>query len=201
MKVCPAATLVAIAAATGGCVAYSLVEPGPVVVEALELHPVSAWNLAPAYSTPLARDDAAVWTRDGLLLDRLIIIPAVPDGEPIFKDDEGFAALPVFRANMLPNELAELTESSIAKLFGEGSASVGTANLRPHRYGDQNGILLDVDAALTDGPDYKGLAGAFIAEDRLYVMLYIAAVPYYYDRHLREAEAIIEGARLQRQST
>jgi hypothetical protein len=49
---------------------------------------------------------------------------------------------------------------------------------------------------VTDGPEYKGLAGAFIAADSLYVMLYLAATPYYFDKHAGEVEAIIKGARL-----
>jgi hypothetical protein len=55
-------------------------------------------------------------------------------------------------------------------------------------------ILLDVEAAVTDGPDYKGLAGAFVADSQLYLVLYLAAVPYYYEKNLGEAESIIKGA-------
>jgi hypothetical protein len=186
--------LPAVTAALAGCASYSLVPPGAVTVGALQLSPVSAWNRVPA--SPLARKDSAMWTHDGLTLDRLVIIPAVPDGEPLFRDRKGHAALPAFHATMLPNELEELTESSLTKLLGEGNASVRTANLRPHRYGDDQGILLDLEASGTDGPDYKGLAGVFVAADKLYVVLYLAAVPYYYEKHLAEAEAITRGARL-----
>ena len=179
-----------------GCVAYSLVEPGTVEVGELQVSPESAWSRASSAALPFARSGTTVWTQDGLTLNRLMFIPAVPDGEPIFKDREGQMALPKFRATMLPNELEELTASSLGKMFGEGNAVVQTANLRPHRYGDDRGILLDVQAAVTDGPDYKGLAGAFVVKDELYVMLYLAAVPYYYEKDLSEAETIIKGAHL-----
>jgi hypothetical protein len=96
---------------------------------------------------------------------------------------------------MLPNELEELTASSLGKMLGEGNAVVQTANLRPHRYGEDRGILLELKIAVTDGPDYKGLAGAFVADSQLYVLLYLAAVPYYYEKNLGEAESIIKGAR------
>jgi hypothetical protein len=177
-----------------GCVAYSLVEPGTVEVGELRVRPESAWSRASPTSLSFVRSGTTVWTQDGLMLNRLMIIPAVPDGETIFKDREGYAALPAFRATMLPNELEELTASSLAKMFGEGNAAVRTANLRPHRYGEDRGILLDLEAAVTDGPDYKGLAGAFVADNELYVMFYLAAVPYYYEKHLSEAEKIIKGA-------
>jgi len=165
-----------------GCAAYTLVEPGTVEMGELQLRPESAWSRASSAAVPFARSGTTVWTQDGLMLNRLMIIPAVADGEPIFKDRKGQMALPKFRASMLPNELEELTASSLGKMFGEGNAVVQTANLRPHRYGEDRGILLDVEAAVSDGPDYKGLAGAFVAENQLYVMVYLAAIPYYYER-------------------
>lgn len=181
-----------------GCVAttFTMVAPGIVSVESLQVSPDNAWNLAPPMLSPASRKNTQVWTQDGLLLDRLIIIPGVADGETIFEDDRRDAALPVFRATMLPNEIEELTESSIVKLFGEGGASVSTANLRPHRFGEHRGILFNLDIAVSDGPDYRGLVGSFIADDTLYMMLYFGAEPYYYEKHLAEAEAIITGARL-----
>ncbi len=182
----------------GGCVAttYTMVAPGTVTVEALQVTPGEAWNQVPPMLSPSSRRTTRVWTRDGLLLDRLVIVPGVPDGEPIVESDRKDAALPVFRAGMLPNEIEELTESSIFKLFGEGGVSVNTSSLRPHRFGEHRGILFNVEVAVSDGPDYKGLVGSFIVDEKLYMMMYFGAEPYYYDKHLAEAEAIITSARL-----
>ncbi len=179
-----------------GCVAFSMVEPGPTTVGDLQLDASVAWNQAPAVMSPAARPGTKVWTRDGLLLDRIVIIPGVPDGETIFKPIDKTQALPAFKADMLPNELEELTESSISKLFGEGQTAVTTMNLRPHRFGENSGILFDVETAVSDGPDYRGFVGAFISEDKLYMLIYIAALPFYYDKHHAEAEAIIKSARI-----
>ena len=123
-------------------------------------------------------------------------MPGVPDGETTVINRNNDAAIPAFRADMLPNEIEELTESSIVKLFGEGGVSVSTSNLRPHRYGEHRGILFNLEVAVSDGPDYKGLAGSFIVDDTLYMMLYFGVETYYYDKHLAEAEAVITGARL-----
>jgi hypothetical protein len=180
-----------------GCATgYALVTPGTVVVDDLQLDAAGAWNRAPSQATPSARRGTEVWTRDGLLLNRFMIIPGVPDGEPIFRDREGRAALPAFSADMLPNELEELLRSSVTKLYGEGASSVRTENLRPQRFGDNRGILLDLEIALGAGPDYRGLAGSFIAESELYVLLYVAAVPFYYEKALPEAESMVTSARL-----
>ncbi len=181
----------------GGCIpAYSLVTAGPVSVSGLQVNPGQAWNLAPAIMGPANRKETQVWTQDGLLLDRLIIIPGVPDGEGIVTSVQKDAAVPLFRAGMLPNEIEELAESSIVKQFGEGGVAVETSSLRPHRFGEHRGILFNMDVTVSDGPDYSGLAGSFIVDDRLYMMMFFGAQPYYYEKHIAEAETIIMGARL-----
>ncbi len=195
----PALLLLACSAvAFSGCAGYSLVEPGDSVHSGLRISTSQAWNRAPGKLTPLSRGDSRVWTQDGILLDRLLIIPAVPVGEPIFKKSSDDQALPVFRAGLNPKEIEELTESSITKLFGEGEVSVETSGLRPHRFGPRRGFLFDLTMAVNDGPDYGGVAGAFVADDELYVMIFLGAKPYYYEKHRQEALAVIRGASLTR---
>lgn len=184
--------------ALGGCVAtgYTLVDPGTRTVgEKLSVNASAGWNLAPAYAAA-GRKGAETWTQDGLLLDRLVFVPAIPDGQPIFTSNDKSAALPPFRKGMLPNEVEELMESSIVKYFGEGQAAVSTSNLRPHTFGEHRGYLFDIEAVVTDSPSYRGVVGAFIVDDELYIMWFVGAEPYYYGKHLAEAEAIIRSARL-----
>jgi hypothetical protein len=180
-------------AATSGCVpTYTLVTPGANTIENLRVEATSGWNMTPNALTLAARRDSQTWTQDGLLLDRLVFIPSVPDGEPILRSNRDSAALPVFRADMLPNEIEELAESTFVKLFGEGNVAVSTANLRPQRFGEHRGV----NATVTDSPDYRGMVGAFIVNEELYMMYYLAAEPYYFDKHQRAAEAIIKSADL-----
>lgn len=131
-----------------------------------------------------------------MLLNRLLLIPAVPDGEPIFSVPSKTVALPAFRADMLPNEIEELTESSMVKLLGEGSSTVSTSNLRPAKFGERRGVMFDFTGRLTDGPDYKGVVGAAVANDKLYLIIYYGADPYYFEKYRDEAEAIIRSARI-----
>ncbi len=181
-----------------GCVPMSFVAvvPGTVTVGDLNVTASTTWNAAPAIILPNTRKGAQVWTQDGLLLDRISIIPAVPDGESIFVSRDKSIALPTFKSDMLPNELEELVESSFVKFFGEGNAVVNTSGLRPHRFGEHRGVLFNFEASLTDSPDYRGIVGAFIANDLLYVISYSAAEPYYYGKHVDEAKRIIETASL-----
>ena len=186
---CLAVSLTACSLAT-----YTLVSPGTSMVGDLTISSSDSWNLS--HATAYSRKKAQVWTQDGLLLDRLIIIPGVPDGESLFVSRQKDAALPKFRSDMLANEIQELSESSISKLFGEGEVAVSTMNLRPHRFGDNQGFMFDLNAILSDGPEYSGTAGAFVANEMLYFILYIAAEPYYFGKHLEEATTVIQTAHL-----
>ena len=191
------AVLLALAAALiSACatMSYQAVLPGVNMLGELQVTADAGWNLAPAYATPNATSKSQTWTRDGLLLDRLIIIPAVADGEALFKSRDPAAALPPFRASMLPNEIEEMTESTIVKLFGEGSAVVNTENLRPWGFAEHRGVMFDIAVTVTESPDYRGMVGAFIVGDKLYMILFLAATPYYYDKHIASVEALIKGA-------
>ena len=188
------AIILAFVATLAGCVTgYTLVQPGANAAEDLQVNAGSGWNLAPAMVTIGARKASQTWTQDGLALNRLVLIPAVPDGETLLiarKD----TALPAFRKDMLPNEIEELVESTLVKYFGEGNATVSTANLRPQKFGSERGVMFDITASLSDSPDYKGTIGAFVADEMLYSVWYIAADPHYYDLHSAAAEAIIKSA-------
>jgi len=183
--------------AVSGCVpTYTLVTPGANTIQNLQVEASSGWNMAPNALTLSARNDSQTWTQDGLLLDRLVFIPSVPDGEPIIKSSSDSAALPVFRADMLPNEIEELAESTFVKYFGEGSVAISTENLRPHRFGEHRGVMFDMNATVTESPDYRGTVGAFIVNEELYLMFYFAAEPYYFGKHHSAAEEIIMSANL-----
>lgn len=191
----PSALQLICAAMLAGCGApFLLVTPGVVAVQDLKVQAGSGWNSAPPNYARYARKESVAWTKDGLLLDRFVIIPGVPDGEPLLLSREKTAAMPVFRADMLPNEIEELVESTIVKFFGEGQAVVNTENLRPYRFGNASGVMFDLTAAVTESPEYKGMVGAFIANDRLYVLFFLGATPYYYDKYVAEAEAVIKSA-------
>lgn len=180
-----------------GCVAsYKAIDPGPVTVGAMTVYTTNMWNLAPSVSTRAVHRDTQIWTRDGLLLNRIVIIPGVQDGQPIFEQERDSEALPLFKADMLANEIEELTESSIVKLFGEGQVSVATASLRPNRFGEDRGVLFDILVRVSDGPNYGGITGAFVHEQQLFMIIYLGAEPYYYAKHRKEAEAIILSARI-----
>ena len=189
----------ALIATLAGCAAgYTLVQPGINSAADLQVSAGSGWNLAPPAYMIAARKDAQTWTHDGLSLDRLVLIPAVADGETLLVDRSKTAALPAFRKDMLPNEIDELVVSTLVKYFGEGNATVSSDNLRPQAFGDRRGVMFDFSAKLSDSPQYRGTVGAFIVDDKLYSVWYIAADPYYYDKHSAAADAVIKSAKVTR---
>jgi hypothetical protein len=183
-------------ALTSGCVSYTLIPAGTVGVGALQVSPTENWNKAPKVHAPSLRKGSEMWTKDGRLLDRMVIISGVPDGESLIVSPRESAALPVFRADMLPNEIEELAESTFVKYFGEGNAAVSTENLRPHRFGEHRGIMFDLTAVVTESPVNKGTVGAFIVDEHLYMLFFIASTPHYYDKHIESAQELIKGARI-----
>jgi hypothetical protein len=179
-----------------GCIAFTAVGPGELSYTGMTIDTRSAWNQAPHEVTPLSRTNSKTWTKNGILLDRFMIIPGVPSGEPIFRQTRSSQALPIFHAKMLPNEIEELVESSIVKLFGEGGVAVETGGLRPHRYGVNNGVMFDIEVTVSDGPAYRGVAGALIVSEKFFLAMFLGAEPYYYQKLLDEALEIIKGARV-----
>ena len=59
-----------------------------------------------------------------------------------------------------------------------------------------DGFRFDLAATLTEGPGYRGTAGAFIANRQLHMVLFVAADPHYFDRNRAAAEGVIASARL-----
>jgi len=179
-----------------GCISYAAVGPGELSYTGLTVQTGTAWNQVPKEAARMARSESRLLTANGLLLDRISIIPAVPDNEPLFRQFSKSEALPVFKSDMLPNEIEELAESSIVKLFGEGRGAVETANLRPQRYGTNRGVLFDLKVTVSDGPDYQGIAGALIVDEKLYLVFFLGAEPYYYEKQIDEAVEIIKSMRV-----
>jgi len=178
----------------GACAStYAPVAPGVVRVADLQLQAGPGWNRVPAAATPWARKGTETWTRNGLSLDRLVIITGVADGEPIYLD-RLTVDYPAFRAAMSDQEMMALVARTIQHAQASNRTTVTTTNMRAHRFGHADGILFDMHALVLDGPEYRGAAGAFVVAGKLNVIYFLAAVPYYFDSAAGSAQAIIEGA-------
>lgn len=176
---------------------YGLRPPGTHQIGNLTVENPESWNRA-SNAAPFGRRGTEIWSQDGILLDRLIVVPQVPDGEPIFKARNKSDRLPVFKAAMLPSEIVELIEASLPRALGVGGSTVVTGRVRPQQYGEDPGILMEVSGSIEDATDYSGLIGAFVGGQKLYLLIHVAAEPYYATKHRARAEALIKSARRRR---
>lgn len=179
-----------------GCIStqFSLVAPGSLTVGSLSLTtPDQGWNRAPEIYRGGLRDDSELWTRDGLLLDRLFIIPAVSNGGTLFVSKNEALVFPSFKQNMLPNEIVELTQSSLAKYYGIETV-IETSGLRPYRLGSRRAFMFDMAATATEVPSQHGRVLAFIQDSQLYLLIYIATELHYFDKHWDAALALMQSA-------
>jgi hypothetical protein len=154
------------------------------------------WTKVPSELTPSARKQSRIWSQDGQQNDRLIIIPGVEDGESLFVSGDRSVALPVFRADMSQGEIEELVESSMVTLFDEDQPVISTTNPRPQGFGEHGGFMFDIEAAITGGTQYRGSAGAFVTDEKLYLVLFLAVAPNYFSKHAARADAVIKSATL-----
>jgi hypothetical protein len=184
--------------ALGACVGpYKTIESGDQMVGDLNLDVAKQWNEVPPSQVANKRDGTQVWTQHGELLDRFILIPDTPSGEPIFVSKDNYLGMPNFDSGMLPNEIEALVETSILKFLGESTAVVETSSLRPKRYPeDQVGFMFDMEYELSEGPRYLGTVGGLVNNNNLYLMIYLAATPHYYETYVPDALAIMDSARI-----
>ena len=192
--------LVALALAVmAGCTTtgppYELVSTGTVAVGSLSLTADPGWNASTRMKSNFT-GPGAVWTLDGPRLDYLIIVADVAEGVSIFKEPNAKVLYPKFHTSMLPNEVVTLVEASLTRhVFGEGEAVVSSSNLRPATYGVDKGFAFDISITVSDGPDRKGIVGGFVANDKLNLAIFLAAVPYYFDKDRERAGAVIASVR------
>ncbi len=187
-------TAILVVAALSGCVStqYAQVVQGPVVFEGMSLTATDAlWNRAPGVFTGFLHPGSEMWTRDGLLLDRLLLINAIGNSQALFKSNDPDNPFPLYRNGMLPNEIAELTVASLTKLFG-GGALIESGKLRPQRVGQQRRAMFDLTVVSSEGANLSGRALTFIANDQLYLLVYLAAEIHYFDKHWPQVESLFE---------
>ncbi len=171
------------------CNQYTLVQPGFVEVRQIAVSPTNPWNAAPSVDSI---GGYPTWTTDGIMLNSITFFPAIKNGQPLFKSrrDDPY---PVFTTDLLPNEIVEIVESSIAK---ELDATIsGRGGLKPLLIDGNPGFQSSFEFIAGDVPRRAFLAGA-VKEDALYLMLYQATDLYYYEKYLEDVTSMAAGMRL-----
>jgi len=191
-----------------GCAPYKLIEPARQNVgSGFSVETAMRWNqLAPEQvSGPVV-----VWTADGVGLDQLMFF-TVAEGEPLLRriaqpsvlqqgpppapsQTAEAEKLPAFRADMTPNEIAELFEAAIARVTRSTIADAG--NLRPMEFAGRPGFRFDFDYVTRDDLERRGLAVGTVKDKKLYLIFFQGPRLYHYEKYLAEVENIVRSARL-----
>lgn len=67
--------------------------------------------------------------------------------------------------------------------------------MRPRSFGDVLGFVFDIVITPEVDAAYKGSVAAFVANRKLYVVMYLGADPYYYEKYRAIADATLASAR------
>jgi hypothetical protein len=178
-----------------GCVpAYTLVKPGDAAVGdgAVSVTVQRAWNAVPAGYQQAQWEEA--WTQNGPLLEAVVFITGLPDGKSLVKQrKKADAQVAMFRADMTPDDLVSMIESSY-RVGGITVFAVDSVDPAPFLGG--TGLRMRYHYAPGDGIGKKGSAVLRVVDKKLYLMKLDGVSSHYYDAALPEFEQLVASARL-----
>lgn len=189
-----------IALALAGCaVPYTLVPPQRQPVgDVLSVEPGAAWNRV---GSPEYDGKVEVWTLDGPVLNTLVFVLGVPDGEPVFRRRGAPGASaneeekpPLFRHTMTGIEIQELIKDTVSRTLQTPMAEAG--NLRPATLDGVPGFRFETRVVGRDEVERSGSAVFAVKDGKLYLVWFQGARLHYYQRHLPEYERVVASVRL-----
>lgn len=189
-------TLLVSAAVLSGCAPqYSLVQAEPVSVArgAMRVQPSAAWNRAPRSTADIAWVEN--WTENGPLLDSLLFIGGLPDGQAIVKQRrKADQKVPIFHATMTPQDLVSMVES--AYRIRSGAKLFEATGVAPRHFLDHDGLQLDYSWVGADQVKHRGRAVIAVVSRKFYMIALDGAALHYFNATLPQFETLATGARL-----
>lgn len=172
---------------------YTLVPPGSVAVarRSLHVHPGIAWNRLPKGKHDIAWEEN--WTQNGVALDTIGFIGALPDGRAIVRQRrKANQQVPAFRATMSPEDLVAMIESYYR--IRAGAALFETRGVVPVRFLGRSGLQMDFAYVGADEVRRRGRAVLAVVDGRFYCLSLDGAALHYFDAALPEFDAIARTA-------
>ena len=193
MKIRLACALAAMVLA--GCLpTYKIVTPGEkqVAGKQLVVHPTIAWNQLPHSPNQTAWDET--WTRNGPLLDAVGFVGGLPDGETLIKQKKNAdRRVPVFRADMSPQDLVSMMEASYRV---RGITVFEIESVDPADFLGGKGLKVQYKYAPNDGIAKRGVCVARVVGDKLYAIKLEGVQSHYFAASIPEFNQLVESARL-----
>lgn len=168
----------------------------PRLVEAGDDAEVAAYEVDPQieWSRQQARD-LEIWTVNGVQLEQLRLYSDVESADSLFPQRQGASARaepeerPRFRPDMRAHDVMELVQATLAQ---SGALDISVTQLRPANFGDRPGFRFDLALTAPSGLAYRGLAAGAVKDERLQLILFLAAEPHYYPRYAPVVRRIIK---------
>ncbi len=135
-----------------------------------------------------------VWTIDGFGLNELRFLTGVAAGAPLLRiDGVDRKDMVVYNATMLPDDVMEMTASTLGKASFQ---QLRTTGLRPVPFGTATGFRFDLTYTTKDGLQMKGMALFAQRRNKLDLLLFVAPSEYYYDRYVPTVERVFASVRV-----
>ena len=159
---------------------YTLVPPATVAVAKKTMHvrPGIAWNRVPRGKHDIAWEEN--WTQNGVALDTIGFIGALPDGHAIVKQRRrADQKVPVFRATMSPQDLVAMIESYYR--IRAGAAVFETRGVTPATFLGAAGLQFDFAYVGADEVKRRGRAVVAVVDGKFYCLSLDGAELHYFD--------------------
>ncbi|HWH22954.1 MAG TPA: hypothetical protein VNT25_06695 [Allosphingosinicella sp.] len=182
---------------TGDFYGFQLIraQPRTVARGTMTVTPTVEWNRIPRGQYDIGQEEN--WTLNGPFLDGLTFIGGLENNRRIVvqrrRDDR---RVPDFRADMTPQEIADMIESFY--MIRAGSVRFDVTSVTPRPFLGQPGFQFDYNHLGGNEVERRGRAVGAIINNRLYLSLFDAARLHYFDAGLPEFERIMNSARLRR---
>jgi hypothetical protein len=136
-----------------------------------------------------------LWTVDGASLNSLSIFSNVKPNEHVFmlaRERKSRPDGPWYRVGMRPDELRDVI---LDALRGQGWINLTSENLRPHKFGADEGIRFDITHTNSDGLIYKATVAAVERNKKLTVLYWKAPQEHYYARDVASVNKMLDSMR------
>ncbi|WP_416896956.1 MAG: hypothetical protein ACMVY4_15770 [Minwuia sp.] len=183
--------------ALASCTTYSAINTGDrhEMGDGMSVQVIGEWSAINAAAVGL-RDADAMWTVDGLSLNRLVFYGGLEDGEHFVStgQEDQDRTRPVFRSTMSETAVMELVEASFAK--SRGVVRAEASRLRPHPFLGRNGFAFEVDLINSEQVELRTHVTGAVVGGKLYLIYFAAPKLHFFDKDSATVNAIINSARL-----
>jgi hypothetical protein len=185
-----------------GCTHYAAFEPTNANLDGRVIVPFEQrWNRA--VEGP-EKNWGHFWTKDGPLLNALIAFTAVRDDKQLldtsqsefFMSKDDVRNLPRFKLKEDPADTLTLLQRQLASSIG--AQDFALIELSPAKIAGQDGFRFEFTFAAQKGveTDRRALGAGFTHDDKLTLIVFHAAEPYYFERDRAEIERMLAGLRV-----